>query len=60
MKAGIDVHALEQDVDAALRLQDLSHELSNQEATLSRYDGHTLLQTYKCAMTSMQASQSRN
>ncbi len=36
MKAGIDVHALEQDVEAALRLQDLTHQLCHQEASLSR------------------------
>lgn len=36
MKAGIDVHALEQDVEAALRLQDLTQQLYHQEASLSR------------------------
>ena len=36
LKAGIDVHALEQDVEAALRLQDLTHQLSYQEAILAR------------------------
>ncbi|DBA79041.1 TPA: hypothetical protein ACH3X1_008903 [Trebouxia sp. C0004] len=36
MKAGIDVHALEQDVEAAQRLQDLTQQLCHQEATLSR------------------------
>ncbi len=36
MKAGIDVHALEQDVEAALRLQDLTQQLCHQEASLSR------------------------
>ena len=36
LKAGIDVQALEQDVEAALRLQDLTHQLSHQEATLAR------------------------
>jgi len=36
MKAGIDVHALEQDVEAAQRLQDLTQQLYRQEASLSR------------------------
>ncbi len=36
MKAGIDVHALEQDVEAGLRLQDLTQQLCCQEASLSR------------------------
>ncbi|KAA6423013.1 MAG: Structural maintenance of chromosomes 4 [Trebouxia sp. A1-2] len=36
MKAGIDVHALEEDVEAALRLQDLTQQLCHQEASLTR------------------------
>ena len=36
MRAGIDVHALEQDVEAALRLQHLTQQLSNEEACLTR------------------------
>ena len=37
MKASIDVHALEQDLDAAMHLQDLAQQLSNQETTLARF-----------------------
>ena len=36
MRAGIDVHALEQDVEAALRLQHLTQQLSHEEACLNR------------------------